>query len=227
MNPLITSLRKLARNNGYDIVKYKSTGELLALHQVDLVLDIGANDGGYACEIRAAGWAKRIVSIEPQPKTFSRLSSRFSTDPLWQGLNIGLGRSDDTLKMNVYEMDVLSSFLDKIEGNAVVDQIDVPVKRLDGIWDGILGTSKKPFVKIDTQGFEMEIIEGLGARVGDVIGWQLELSVEPLYKKQPAMEDVIGKMRAMGYSLWKILPGLRDPATHRAFEFDGIFFKNT
>jgi len=72
----------------------------------------------------------------------------------------------------------------------------------------------------------MEIIRGFGSRVSDVIGWQLELSVEPLYQGQPHMEEVISKMRELGFSLWRILPGLRDPATLQAFELDGIFFRH-
>jgi len=226
MNKLLKPVRKVARSYGYDIVKYSSTPSLFDLHGVDCVIDIGANDGGYATEIREAGWNGKIFSIEPQPKTYARLEQRFATDTLWEGLNIGLGNKNTSLVLNIYEMDVLSSFLEKIEGNPVVDQIEVPVRRLDGILDGILADKTKPFVKIDTQGFEMEIINGLGERVNEVVGWQLELSVEPLYENQPLMEDVIAKMREMGYSLWKILPGLRDPSTLRAYEFDGVFFKD-
>lgn len=59
-----------------------------------------------------------------------------------------------------------------------------------------------------------------------MIGWQLEMSVEPLYQNQPKIEDVIALMRGLGFSLWRLLPGLRDPKTLQGFEFDGIFFKS-
>lgn len=226
MNPILKAVRKLARTSGHDIVKYKSTLDLLTLHGIDCVIDIGANSGGYATEIREMGWTGPIVSIEPQPKTFVNLANRFSNDTQWKGLNIGMGSADTTLLLNIHEMDVLSSFLEKIELNPVTDRIQVPVKRMDGILDELLAGKTKPFVKIDTQGFELEIIKGFGSRITEVIGWQLELSIQPLYDKQPAMEEVVAQMKALGFSLWKILPGLRDPKTHQAFEFDGIFFKN-
>jgi hypothetical protein len=123
-------------------------------------------------------------------------------------------------------MDVLSSFLKKREDDQTVRQIDVPVKRPEAILDDILSGKKRPFVKIDTQGFEMEIIRGFGSRVKDIVGWQIELSVEPLYEGQPMMEEVISCMRANGFSLWRVVPGLRDPATLQAFELDGIFFRH-
>lgn len=225
MKQFIKALRKFARDHGYDVVKHKSIPELLKLHNVDLVVDIGANTGGFATEIREAGWTGRIESVEPQPNTFKQLKNKFSSDPLWNGRQIGLGSQDTTLSMNVYEMDVLSSFLEKIEDNPVIDRIEVEVRRMDGLLDEILKDSKRPFVKIDTQGFEMEILEGFGDRINDVVGWQLELSIEPLYEKQPPVEDVIAKMRSLGYSLWRVIPGLRDPHTLRAFEFDGVFFR--
>jgi FkbM family methyltransferase len=223
---LAKKLKHVLRSRGYDIVRHKELSELLALHCVDIVLDIGANDGGYATELRQSGWSGPVVSFEPQPATFGRLKQRFAHDAQWSGHQIGLGSENSLLKMNIHEMDVLSSFLQKIETSDNARQVEVEVKRIDGILDGILGTRSRPFVKIDTQGFELEIIKGFGSRAGGVIGWQLEMSVEPLYQDQPKIEEVIGLMRGLGFSLWKILPGLRDPKTLQSFEFDGIFFRN-
>jgi FkbM family methyltransferase len=225
MNPVIVALRKLLRKKGFDVVKHKELPEWLALHQVDIVLDIGANDGRYATEIREAGWKGRITSFEPQPMVFERLKKRMETDPQWQGHQMGLGSTDTTLTMNAYGLDVLSSFLQKRECDQSVQQIDVPVKRPDGFLDEAMRGSRRPFVKIDTQGFEMEIIRGFGSRIRDVIGWQIELSVEPIYEGQPPMEEILSCMRTNGFALWRVIPGLRDPATHQAFELDGIFFR--
>lgn len=226
MKRLARKLKHALRARGYDIVRHKELPELLALHRVDIVFDIGANDGGYATELRQAGWSGPLVSFEPQPETFKRLKQRFAADSQWSGHQIGLGSEDAVLKMNIHGTDVLSSFLEKIESSAPSRQVDVEVKRMDGVLDGILGTCSRPFVKIDTQGFEIEIIKGFGPRTAGVIGWQLEMSVEPLYQNQPKMEEVIALMRKLGFSLWKILPGLRDPKTLQSFEFDAIFFKS-
>jgi len=223
---MITKFRNLLRKKGYDIIRHKELPEWLTLHEIDVVLDIGANDGRYATEIREAGWNGKIVSFEPQPMVFARLKERMANDPDWSGHQIGLGSKDSTLTLNAYGLDVLSSFLKKREDDQTVQQIDVPVKRPEAILDDILSGKKRPFVKIDTQGFEMEIIRGFGPRVKDIVGWQIELSVEPLYEGQPVMEEVISCMRANGFSLWRILPGLRDPGTLQAFELDGIFFRH-
>jgi FkbM family methyltransferase len=227
MNPLIAKARSLLRKKGYDIIRHRELPEWLNLHKVDMVLDIGANDGRYATEIRDAGWHGQIVSFEPQPAAFRRLEQRMKGDSEWRGMQIGLGSQDTILTLNAYGLDVLSSFLKKKTADQEVRQIEVPVKRPADILDDVLNGRNKPFVKIDTQGFEMEIIRGFGPRIKEVVGWQLELSVEPLYEGQPMMEEVIAKMREAGFSLWRILPGLRDPNTLQAFELDGIFFRRS
>ncbi|MEK7950831.1 FkbM family methyltransferase [Luteolibacter soli] len=220
-------LKQALRARGFDLVRHRELPELLAHHHVDIVLDIGANDGGYATELREAGWRGPLVSFEPQPAAFGRLKERFIGDAFWSGHQIGLGSVDETLNMNVHHMDVLSSFLEKIEESESASQIEVEVKRMDGILDNILGHHRRPFVKIDTQGFELQVIKGFGAMTDRVVGWQLEMSVEPLYQNQVKIEEVIALMRSLGFSLWKIIPGLRDPKTLQSFEFDGVFFKST
>lgn len=227
MNPLISKARKLFRQKGYDIVQHRDLPVWLALHNIDVVLDIGANDGRYASEIREAGWAGRIISFEPQPDVFERLKTRMAGDSAWQGFQMGLGNTEGELAMNAHGLDVLSSFLPSRKKDDTTRVIHVPVKRPEFIFDEIMEGCCRPFVKIDTQGYELEIIRGFGKRTDDVIGWQLELSIKPLYEGQPLIDEIIFTMRSKGQALWRILPGLRDPATLQAFELDGIFFKTT
>lgn len=66
MKKIISKARSILRKNGFDLTRHKELPEWLDLHPIDIVLDIGANDGRYAAEIREAGWKDRIVSVEPQ-----------------------------------------------------------------------------------------------------------------------------------------------------------------
>lgn len=218
-------IKSILRKNGYDVVRHVELSKWLELHKIDLVFDIGANDGRYATDVRKSGWNGHIVSFEPQPDVFKRLTQNMISDPNWRGMQMGLGSKEASLVMNSYAMDVLGSFLHKIDNDQNVKQIEVMVKRPDSIFEEISKGHERPFVKMDTQGFELEIIKGFGKMIDRVVGWQIELSVEPLYEGQPPMEEVLAIMRSHGFSLWRILPGLRDPKTLQSFEMDGIFFR--
>jgi len=65
-------LRQYARKLGFDVVKYRPTRHPLARTRflferfgIDLVLDVGANTGQYARQLRHTGYRGRIVSFEP------------------------------------------------------------------------------------------------------------------------------------------------------------------
>ncbi|BCX48318.1 methyltransferase FkbM family protein [Haloferula helveola] len=219
-------VKKIVRRNGFDLVRHIGLGELLSINRVDVVVDIGANDGGYVQALREDGWEGSVVSFEPQPAAFSRLQERFAGNPNWKGRELALGEENGTFEMNIHEMDVLSSFLTKTEKETSAGKtVSVEMARMDSVFDAVLGSHSRPFVKIDTQGFERQVINGFGSRTSDVVGWQLELSVEALYEGQPRIEEILGLMRELGFSLWRILPGLRDPRTLRIYEVDGIFFR--
>jgi FkbM family methyltransferase len=218
-------LKNFLRRAGYDVQRYTSLGSWLALHDVDLVLDIGANDGRYVSEVREAGWKGNITSVEPQPKAFQRLKEKYAHDTRWQGFQMGLGNENTTLPLNAHAYDVLSSFLKPNENvSNEIKIIQVPVKRLEDCWDDLCSNAQRVFVKMDTQGFELEILKGMHNKLPLIVGFQLELSIEPLYHQQPKMHETIGILDDLGYRLWKTETGLKDQKNSRVFEMDGIFF---
>jgi len=55
----------------------------LESRQVNVVLDVGANSGQYATDLRRAAYKGRIVSFEPLSGPFSLLERSAARDPLW------------------------------------------------------------------------------------------------------------------------------------------------
>src|SRR5476649_785985 len=51
---------------------------------IDLVLDIGANEGQFGQQLRRCGYGGRIVSFEPVEDVHATLSAAASGDRLWQ-----------------------------------------------------------------------------------------------------------------------------------------------
>ena len=58
---------------------------------VDLVLDAGASDGGFASELRDAGYRGRIISFEPLEKPYRSLLAKARKDDNLGGFSICVG----------------------------------------------------------------------------------------------------------------------------------------
>jgi hypothetical protein len=89
-------------------------GHLRALFErldINCVIDVGANIGQYGSLIRRAGYAGRILSIEPIAEAYGALRQRARRDQHWQTMNIALGERDETRLLNIFAADDLSSFL--------------------------------------------------------------------------------------------------------------------
>src|SRR5688572_28455647 len=82
-------LRTLVQQFGYDLVKDKSRDydrqlvHFLTSHNLDIVIDVGANKGQYATRLRLAGWKKKIISVGPIPRVHEELKKKAIQDDEW------------------------------------------------------------------------------------------------------------------------------------------------
>jgi hypothetical protein len=82
-----------------------------------------------------------------------------------------------------------------------------------------------PFLKIDAQGYESQVLAGSEKCLGRIRGLQLELSLQPLYEGQRLWKDMIATSEAAGFDLWALVPGFFDPTNGRLLQCDAIFFR--
>jgi FkbM family methyltransferase len=141
------TLKSLARTAGYDVHRRDLShgarrSAAFAARGVDVVLDVGANEGQYVRQLREFGYERRIVSFEPFPEAFAVLSNRFSRDVSWRGVNAAAGEGAGTARLQVPESTVTSSVLvardelrSRITAAAPVRAIEVQMVALDDIWD--------------------------------------------------------------------------------------------
>ena len=89
------------------------------------------------------------------------------------------------------------------------------------------GTSSSTgiFVKVDTQGYERQVIEGAADRMNDVSGVQLEMSIVSLYEGESLMPEMVTFLGGMGLILMGVEPGGSDPRTGQLLQMDGLFFR--
>ena len=237
---LRSTVQGLFRRAGADLTRLSSVHHPLGRRRrvlrnlgVDLVLDVGANVGQYASELRSAGYNGRIVSIEPLPDAYEKLAARARQDPSWQVMNIALGAHDGELEIRVAGNSVSSSVLEpsaallKIAPLAkAVAVVTVPVRRLDEIVAPLLVESRRPFLKMDVQGFEAEVLAGAERSISAMVGVQVELALRPMYVGAPSAVEMIHQIEALGFRLAGLEAGLADPETGELAEADGLFVRD-
>lgn len=208
---------------------------LLSWLEIDCVLDVGAHDGEFARFLRDLGYQGEIISFEPVKATFERLCAAFASDPHWRGLNAALGTESGVRTMNIYTGSVFNSFLPPSEfGRARFDDLACPmrseavtVRRLDDVIDEQLAwrPTSRMFLKMDTQGWDLPVLEGAGERRDAILALQTEVSVKPIYDGMTGFSETIGRIGELGFELTGMFPVARDTDKLRLVELDCVMMR--
>jgi FkbM family methyltransferase len=237
---LKSRIRGLLRLFYVDVIRYlpsNSAGSQLARAlegtEINLVFDIGANEGQFAREIREYGYTGKIVSFEPLSSARKKLLTLASDDPNWKvhGQS-AIGDLDGEIEIHVAGNSVSSSVLPMLEshssaavGSAYIASESVPIARLDTIAGLYLTPKSNLFIKIDTQGFEWQVLDGARSVLQQARGVICELSLVPLYEGQRLWRDIVDRLDTEGFMLWALQRGFTDPRTGQSLQMDGIFLR--
>jgi FkbM family methyltransferase len=207
---------------------------MLSHHDIDLVLDVGANVGNYARYLRAIGYKGTIVCFEPLSDAYSRLQILASRDTLLElAPRMALGDKDGDVLINIAGNSESSSILEMLDShkNAAPDSIYVgseraPLRKLDDVAPIFFFDKKAAFLKIDAQGYESRVLDGATNILSKIKGIQLELSLVQFYAGETLYRELIDRIESHGFKLYDLNPVFADDVTGRTYQLDGIFFKD-
>jgi FkbM family methyltransferase len=198
--------------------------------RIDLVIDVGANVGQYARTLRTQGYRQRIVSFEPLPQAFAKLSRAAARDIAWTCYPFALGPTLARGDLNVSQNRVSSSLLPMLErhveaapNSRYLTEVEVEIRPLDSFMHELDIGSHRTHLKLDVQGYEMGVLQGARSSLEHVQLLELELSLVPLYEGQPLFRDVLTRLEQLGFELVSLAPGFADPRTGHLLQFDAIF----
>jgi len=225
-------IKRIVRRLGYDIERRDLShparrAAAMQTRGVDLVLDIGANLGQYVDRLRDFGYDGRIVSFEPLPDAFRVLEEAHRHDVGWSGRQTAAGASTSVAQLNVSVGSDLSSFLDVrsellsvLPGAEVHDVVTVPVVALDDVWDEIVPDGATVMVKIDVQGFEHAVLDGIADRLKDVPLVEIEMSLQELYEGGSSLYDLLPRLTEAGFHVISMDNGFIDSPTGQVLDID-------
>jgi len=198
---------------------------------VATLLDVGANEGQFGREMRRAGFGGRIVSFEPLAVCHAKLVQTAAPDPDWHvAPRAALGADDGVATINVSANLVSSSLLPILDRSVETHQPsryagteEVPLRRIDSLRDA---DWKPPFgLKIDTQGFELEVLKGAAQTLQETPVVLLEMSLHPLYQGAAGFAELYAWMEQAGYRCVGITEGFVNVVTDELLQADALFVR--
>lgn len=235
-----TLVQNLFHRLGWDVRRsiYPNSEEVLlkkflAVAKPSVVFDVGANVGQYGLSLRKCGFAGRIVSFEAIPSVHARLTALAAADDDWLVAPCcALGRSAGEAHINVSGNSVSSSLLAMYDTHSkaapdsgYVSSEVTRVEMLDDVARPLLPGEDRLLLKIDTQGYEEEVLAGAHSVLKQVCAMQVELSVAPLYRSAPDLRRMLDLCHSLGFALYGLIPGFYDDKTGRLLQMDGLFLR--
>jgi FkbM family methyltransferase len=184
---------------------------------VDCVFDVGANTGQYATMLRKkTGFKGRIVSFEPIPEAADEVRAKAKHDPAWTVEQVALADTSGTRTFNVMAGSEFSSLSapknDEVgrfsEMNRTVRSILVSTETLCEAYERLRKQYgfKRPFLKMDTQGFDISVLKGAGDCLQHFVGFQSELSIRRIYEEAADFRDALTYYQSLGFDLSAFVP---------------------
>lgn len=202
------------------------------------LVDVGAS-GGLEGDWLKARRCLRLIGFEPDRAEFERLSSR--QDEKARYLNVALYKQRAVLSFHTLRKQSESSiyppnrrFIERFPESRRFDTLSTMEIDVDTL-DDRLGGEDVDFVKLDTQGSELPILEGATRTLQAVFGLEVEVEFHEIYENQPLFSDVDRFLNTAGFRLfdlklchWKRRIGLNYGGTKgQLTSADALYFKDS
>lgn len=201
---------------------------------VDVILDVGANVGQFVHGLRRSGYHGQVVSFEPLSEAHAALAVAAAEDPLWDVVaRCAVGATNGSAEINVAGNSFSSSLLPMLDAHrnaapesAYCQKEVCPVVTLETFIDSTFSDPTVTFgLKIDTQGFEAQVLAGLGRHSDRVKVILCEMSLVPLYEGGPTMVELCQVLASRGFRCVALGPEFENPATGELLQADGVFVR--
>ena len=178
--------------------------------KIDVVIDVGANIGQFGQFLRTNGYRGRIVSYEPTLSAFYALQKIAAVDGNWEAHHCGLGATPAEAIIHVSQLSVCSSILPLTSVALLHDSRvaeDHPeriiLRTLDQVAASLTGNI---LLKIDTQGYEKQVMEGGCETMARSLGILVELPIIHVYEGEWQFHEAVKFMGDAGFVLAQIQP---------------------
>jgi FkbM family methyltransferase len=224
---------------GFKIIKYPDKDLYRRLKTIkycgiNKIFDIGANAGQYGIDMRNLGYNKKIVSFEPLKDAYKELEKVSKNDKNWITNNYALGHENIKSIINISKnswsssiLEILPKHLENAPDSLYIGKDEIEIKKLNSIFNSFYEEGDNLMAKIDTQGYEKNVIDGANEVIHKFRIVHVEMSIVPLYDNEVLFFDMVKLLEKKGFQLFSLENGLADQITGRLLQVDGIFVNET
>lgn len=223
-------VRSLLRKGGVDVSHY-ALPRLLRSFNPSIIIDVGANVGQYGLELRAAGYHGAIISFEPLSEAHSALQAVARGDKSWSvAERMALGSKPGIAELHIARNSWSSSLLPMTDNHSeaspdsvYVGNELVQVQSLDSALSGSIELGSRAMLKLDVQGYELEVLRGAENTLKHVQTIQIEVSFVELYRGEPLFFEVMNWMDRHSFDIYSIESGFIEPVTGQRLQADCFY----
>ena len=182
----------------------------LAKHLPDAVVGVDAGvRWGFPDAWEALGAHVRLIGFDPDREECARLAQRYAARIDATLVALALGAQAGTATYRTYAFAGINTMLDPVVPTSAHGDEQplateaVQVVTLDA-WIAEHDVGRVDALKLDTQGYELEILRGATATLEHVRVIDVEVALNPLFAGGPLLGDVDALLRARGFLLWRL-----------------------
>ena len=187
-------------------------------------IDIGANVGRVSDRLLATGYT--VYAFEPYAPSFQKLTQRLSGQKNFHAFEYAIGSDDSTMNLNV-AADTSGEnkwdptlFFNSLTDHAILEDckftstLPVKVRSLESLQKAGEIPESAGLLKIDTEGFDLNVIRGMGNGKFSVVMTRI-LGSSPSVSclRSRAAEDLVTEMKARGFAWYIVIYHVDETST--------------
>lgn len=171
------------------------------------IVDVGAYNGDWTRIVLGVFPSAPTIMIEPQDEMEIPLNALCRESPTCRCIKVGVGKDEGESIQTIWDDLAGSSFIPEIDPEKLRlgRQRRTKITTIDSILSQKGYRDFQPdLVKLDVQGFELEVLTGAEFLFGKTELFIIETSLYNFLPKQPITRDVIAFMAERGYEFYDI-----------------------
>ena len=186
------------------------------LNELDIekIIDIGAHKGEFLENMLKIQKVNSFYAFEPQKNIFNELNEKFSRNEKIKLFNFAMDKEISNKKLKINKLSMTSSLAEINEKSIYLkiknfltfsksnfeEEYEIQTNTVDKIFENI--SLQKALLKIDVEGFEMNVIEGSQVKLKEIPFILLENQFGNHYKNNN-FEDIIKTLSKQSFKIHK------------------------